>query len=120
MLDIILGRKHWYDQRPSHAYNVGTEHVGFSSTRKGRRRGCEEGGDSKEKKWVGRKRHGKVVQNKKSGIAKFRYTLSLLCQNQQHTKNRYKSHARSPAIGQPHIVPVFDLNLGTSGFVYFV
>ena len=41
-------------------------------------------------------------------------------------KNRYilkpsTNHARSPAIGQPHIVPVFGYKRpGTPGFVYFV
>ena len=38
-----------------------------------------------------------------------------------HSKTKYKSHARSPAIGQPHIVPVFGLKRpGTPDFVYFV
>ena len=37
-----------------------------------------------------------------------------------HSKTKYKCHARSPAIGQPHIVPVFGLKRpGTPGFVYF-
>ena len=54
-------------------------------------------------------------------FAKNRYTWSLWCQNQAHSKTKYKSHARSPPIGQPHIVPVFDLKKpGTPGFVYFV
>ena len=34
-----------------------------------------------------------------------------MCQNQLQTKNKYKLHARNPAIGQPHIVPVFGLKL---------
>ena len=37
-------------------------------------------------------------------FAHIRYTWSLLCQNQLHTKNKYKTHARNPPIGQPHIV----------------
>ena len=37
-------------------------------------------------------------------FAKNRYTWSLWCQKQVHTKTKYKSHARSPAIGQRHIV----------------
>ena len=54
-------------------------------------------------------------------FAKNRYTWSLWCQKQGHSKTKYKSHARSPAIGQPHIVPVFGLKgSGTPGFVYFV
>ena len=41
-------------------------------------------------------------------------------QKQAHSKTKYKSHARSPAIGQCHIVPVFGLKRpGTPGFVYF-
>ena len=43
------------------------------------------------------------------------------CQKQVLFKTKYKSHARSPAIGQRHIVPVFGLKRpGTPGFVYFV
>ena len=50
-----------------------------------------------------------------------RYTWSLRCQKQVHFKTKYKSHARSPAIGQRHVVPVFGLTRpGTPGFVYFV
>ena len=49
-------------------------------------------------------------------FAKNRYTLSLWCQKQVHSKTKYKSHPRSPAIGQPHIVPVFGLKRpGTPG-----
>ena len=53
-------------------------------------------------------------------FAKNRYTWSLWCQKQVHSKTKYKLHARNPAIGQPHIVPVFALKRpGTPGFVYF-
>ena len=38
-------------------------------------------------------------------IAKIRYTWPLFDQSNLHTKNMYKSHARSPAIGQADIVP---------------
>ena len=41
--------------------------------------------------------------------AKNSYTLSLSCQKRVHYKAKYKSHARSPAIREPHIVPVFGL-----------
>ena len=52
------------------------------------------------------------------GFAEKRYTWSILCQRQVHSKTNYISHARSPAIGQPHIVPVFGLKwTGTPGFV---
>ena len=44
-------------------------------------------------------------------FAKIRYTLFFLCHNQLHTQNKCKPHARSPAIGQPHLVPVFGLKL---------
>ena len=54
-------------------------------------------------------------------IAKTRYTWSLFCQNKVHSKTKYKSHTRSPAIGQPHIVLVSGLKRpGTPGIVYFV
>ena len=44
-------------------------------------------------------------------FAKNRYTWSLWCQKQVHSKTKYKSHARSPAIGPRHIVPVFGLKM---------
>ena len=47
--------------------------------------------------------------------------LVTLVQKKVHYKTKYKSHARSPAIGQRHIVPVFGLKRsGTPGFIYFV
>ena len=59
----------------------------------------------------------------RSGInhfcAKIRYTWWPLCQNQLHTINTYKTHARNPPIGQPHVVPHFGLKRsGTSDFDY--
>ena len=52
-------------------------------------------------------------------FAKNRYIWSLWCQKQVHSKTNYKSHARSPVIGQRHIVPVFGSKRpGTRGFVY--
>ena len=54
-------------------------------------------------------------------FAKNRYTWPLLCQKKGSSKTKYTSHARSPAIGQRHIVPVFGLKRpGTPVFVYFV
>ena len=59
----------------------------------------------------------RVVQNRV--FAKKRFTWSLLWQKKVQYKTKYKSHARSPAIGQPHIVPFSGLKrLGTPGFVY--
>ena len=38
------------------------------------------------------------------GFAERRYTWSPLCQKKAYSKTKYKSHVRSPAIGQAHIV----------------
>ena len=45
----------------------------------------------------------------KAFLAKKRYIWSILGQNQVHIKTKYKTHARSPAVRQPHIVPAFGL-----------
>ena len=60
------------------------------------------------------KANNKIKKRNKTNIkirdfAKKRYTWSLRCQKQVHSKTKNKLHARSPAIGQPHIVPVFGL-----------
>ena len=44
------------------------------------------------------------------GYQRIRYFVHLVwCQKQLYSKTKYKSHARSPAIGQRHIVAVFGL-----------
>ena len=51
-------------------------------------------------------------------FAKNRHTWSLWCQKQVDSKTKYKSHARSPAIGHR---TCFGLKRpGTPGYVYFV
>ena len=60
-----------------------------------------------------------LKKKRKKMFAKNRYTWSLWCQKQVHSKTKHKAHSRSPAIGQPYIVPVFGLKRsGTPGFVY--
>ena len=61
-----------------------------------------------------------LSHNRKRVFAKIRYTWSLWCRKQVHVKTKYKSHAKSPAIGQRHIAPVFGLKRPGTGFVYFV
>ena len=46
---------------------------------------------------------GRAIINNKV-FAKIRYTWPLFGQNQLQSKNKYKTHARSPAIGQAGIV----------------
>ena len=41
------------------------------------------------------------------GFAEIRYTWSLSFQKQLHTEIKYKTHTRSPAIGQADIVANF-------------
>ena len=65
--------------------------------------------------------HLTIKNNTVTVFVKIRYNWSLWCQRQVHFKTKYKSHARSPAIGQRRIVPVFGLKRpGTPGFVYVV
>ena len=42
-------------------------------------------------------------------FAKIRYTWAFFCLNQLYSKNKYKTHPRSPAIGQTGIVTVLQL-----------
>ena len=53
-------------------------------------------------------------------LAEIKYILAKTS-HQVHTKIKYKSHARSPAIGQTDIVPDFgSKGQGKRGFVYSV
>ena len=59
------------------------------------------------------------AKEKKEDFAKYRYPVTFVPKNKVHSKTKYKSLARSPAIGQPHIVHVFGLKKpGTPAFVY--